>query len=84
MFNKQGKEKGMMKGKLINLLILGIVLGGIGIVMLFGSVHFGSSLARNEMELIGYMNGFLATGGILFAIGTFTAIVIYYKIIQID
>ncbi|KMM37986.1 hypothetical protein [Guptibacillus hwajinpoensis] len=83
----------MNKDKLIGLIIWGSIIGISGFVMLFFSVHFGTSIAENWLIKQGgadtdyyniivksYINNFLVGGGILFAVGLATNFIAYYKL----
>ncbi|MDP4552814.1 hypothetical protein Q9251_18200 [Alkalihalobacillus macyae] len=83
----------MNKDKLIGLVVWGSIIGISGFVMLFFSVHFGTSIAENWLIKqggadTGYyniivkssINNFLVGGGILFAFGLAINLITYFKL----
>lgn len=86
-----------MRVKIKHLMILSILFIFIGLILLFGSVNFGSLLTESwlsqqydqidttQYETIaqGYINNFLVAGSILFACGIATITILLYKTLKI-
>lgn len=85
----------MLKDKLKGFVSLGALLSIFGLIMIFFSVYFGTSLADRWlskeggadteiyiMRLKGHTNNFLATGSIFLGIGLVTVMYFYYRIIN--
>lgn len=86
----------MITDKLKGIIIVGFLLSIVGIILLFFSVNFGTSLADNwlakqggadtsyyHIVTKGYINTFLVAGSILLGVGLFTIITFYFKILKV-
>ncbi|MFZ0447299.1 MAG: hypothetical protein WAM95_22235 [Bacillus sp. (in: firmicutes)] len=87
----------MTKDKLKGLIALGSLVGIVGFILLFYSVHFGISVAENWLIsnnsidtssyliiIEGNINNFSSAGSILLAIGLITIIYAYYTMLKIQ
>jgi hypothetical protein len=85
----------LITDKLKGIIIVGFLLSIVGIILLFFSVNFGTSLGDNwlakqggadtsyyHIVTKGYINTFLAAGSILLGIGLIT-ILTYFKILKV-
>ncbi|MYL56745.1 hypothetical protein GLW20_04440 [Virgibacillus halodenitrificans] len=85
----------MVSEKLKGIIIIGSALSILGIISLFFSVNFGTSLADNwlarqggadtsyyHLVTRGYINTFLAAGSILLGVGLITILIFYFKILK--
>ncbi|MRH44506.1 hypothetical protein GH741_17820 [Aquibacillus halophilus] len=83
----------MTREKLRGVIYLGTFIGIIGLIALFSSVYFGSSLASTWLSnqgsadtstylviLESYINIFLVVGGILMGFGLFLVVFTYFKL----
>jgi hypothetical protein len=86
----------LITDKLKGIIIVGFLLSIVGIILLFFSVNFGTSLGDNwlakqggadtsyyHIVTKGYINTFLAAGSILLGIGLFTILTFYFKILKV-
>ena len=86
----------MTKNKLKGLASLASIISVIGIILIFFSVNFGTSLAEKWLAkqggadtstylivLEGYINNFIVSGSIVFGIGLAAIAFAYYKILNI-
>ncbi|AJD89582.1 hypothetical protein JMA_02650 [Jeotgalibacillus malaysiensis] len=85
----------MTREKLNGLIIFSIAITVIGLILLFFSVSFGTSLGENwlfqrggadtamyHLVIESYIQNFLVAGGVLFGIGLVTTIFSYYKLLS--
>lgn len=84
------------KDKLKGFVILSVLLAVVGLILLFNSVNFGTSLAESwlsakggsdtswfQIRARGNINNFLAAGSIFLVIGLTTTIFMTYKLLTI-
>ncbi|MCA1054265.1 hypothetical protein LCM10_04635 [Rossellomorea aquimaris] len=81
----------MTKDQFNGFVTIGVTLVGIGLILLFFSTYFGSSMADNwlmkqgtadtamfHIRIESYINNFVVSGGILLGFGLFTLIQTYF------
>ena len=86
----------MTKEKFKGLMAFSLLLSVLGLLLLFNSVNFGTSLAESWLEkqgeadtawyyirVEGNINNFLAVGSILFGVGSITSMFVLYKLLTI-
>lgn len=91
------RSKIMRKDKIKGLMILGALLGVIGLILIFFSDDFGTTLTNGllaaldnidtmdyEFKVKAKTNNFLVTGSILFGIGLSTVVFSFYKSLNIN
>ena len=86
----------MTKEKFKGLIAFSLLLSVLGLVLLFNSVNFGTSLAESwivkqggadtawyHIRVKGNINNFLAAGSIIFGVGSITTMFALYKLLNI-
>ncbi|WP_124220974.1 hypothetical protein [Aquisalibacillus elongatus] len=83
-----------MREKFKRLMVFGLLLSLIGLILMFSSVNFGTSLAQKwqfERGVVepwfgtvveGYTNMFLFSGSIFLGSGLLTLILVYYTVVN--
>jgi hypothetical protein len=91
-----GGDDRMTIEKLKAFAIISVLLILTGVILIFNSVNFGTSIADSWLAdrdgadtgfylivVVGYINNFLVSGGILFGFGLILLPLTYYKILNL-